>query len=158
MPTIRQFEKLSVWQTARTLVNLVYEYTRSGEFSKDFALRDQIRRAAISVMSNIAEGFDAGYDGEFMRFLGYSFRSAAEVQSQLYAARDQGYLSAVEFQSVYDKAVEVRKQIRALVSYLAKSRRVGRQIREEATEYGPDLSGDLVNAELNLPSELMAND
>lgn len=158
MPTIKQFEKLAVWQSARKLVNQVYEITRNSDFARDFALRDQIRKAAISVMSNIAEGFDAGYDGEFIRFLGYSFRSAAEVQSQLYTARDQNYLEKGEFESVYDQAVDVRKQIRGLVAYLTESKRKGRQIRDETMEYHGAEDKDNLDFQLDVPNEFVASD
>ncbi|MBX3046587.1 MAG: four helix bundle protein [Anaerolineales bacterium] len=150
MATIRQFENLKVWQSARILVNLVYAQTNSSQFARDFALRDQIRRAAISVMSNIAEGFDSGYDGEFIRFLGFSFRSAAEVQSQLYTALDQQYLTQSEFDELYSRATDVRKQIRGFVSYLSNNKRSGRIIREQAVEYSAD---PLFTNELEVPGE-----
>lgn len=92
MATIRRFEDLHAWQSARELTHSIYELTRSGDFAKDFGLRDQIRRAASSVMLNIAEGFDAGSDAEFVRFLGYARRSASETQAGLYTALDQNNL------------------------------------------------------------------
>lgn len=154
MATIKHFERLAVWQSARKLVNLVYEHTNSVQFAKDFALRDQIRKAAISVMSNIAEGFDSGYDNEFIRFLGYSFRSTAEVQSQLYTALDQRYISHPEFDAAYSQATDVRKQIRGLVSYLAKNRRIGRVIREDGAKY---LADTLPQDEMEIPDHLLAD-
>jgi four helix bundle protein len=158
VPTIKQFEHLAVWQSARKLVNQVYELTRGADFARDFALRDQIRKAAISVMSNIAEGFDAGYDGEFIRFLGYSFRSAAEVQSQRYTAKDQNYVGNDDFQSAYDQAVDVRKQIRGLVTYLTESKRKGRQLREETADYWTAADAAFVDNQLEVPAEFMAKD
>ena len=92
MATFKRFEEMHSWQSARDLVKLVYEVTKQSGFNRDFALRDQIRRAVISVMSNIAEGFGTGTDADFVRFLGYARRSTSETQSQLYAALDQGYI------------------------------------------------------------------
>ena len=86
MATFKRFEEMHAWQSARDLVKLIYGATKQPDFSRDFTLRDQIRRAAISVMSNIAEGFGSGSGAEFIRFLGYARRSVSEMQSQLYAA------------------------------------------------------------------------
>jgi four helix bundle protein len=122
MPTIKRFEDIQAWQTARELTNLVYEISSKGEFAKDFGLRDQIRRAASSVMSNIAEGFDAGFDSEFVRFLGYTRRSASETQSQLYTALDRNYISRDQFQNIYEKATSAKRLINALIAYLQKSK------------------------------------
>lgn len=133
MATIKRFEDIRGWQSARELTNLVYKMTSQGNFSKDFGLRDQIRRAAISVMSNIAEGFDAGSDAEFVRFLGYSRRSASEIQSQLYTALDQQYITQDLFDKTYQQAEIAKKQINALISYLHKSRQ--KKIREENAPY-----------------------
>ena len=90
MATIQRFEEIEAWQVARELTRSVYECSKSGSFAKDFALRDQIRRAAISVMSNIAEGFERGGNAEFIQFLSIAKGSAAEVETQLYVALDQG--------------------------------------------------------------------
>ncbi|MCW5873336.1 MAG: four helix bundle protein [Anaerolineales bacterium] len=135
MATVNQFQDLRVWQSARELVNQIYVQTNKPPFAKDFALRDQIRKAAISVSSNIAEGFDAGYDSEFVRFLSYSFRSTAEVQSQLYIALDQGYIAQTEFDAVFSIAVDVRKKIRRLSAYLVEHKRVGLVARETSAAY-----------------------
>jgi four helix bundle protein len=97
MPTIKRFEDLHAWQSARELVRMVYEDTGQKEFSRDFGLKDQIRRAAVSVMSNIAEGFGSGSDAEFVRFLGIARRSDSEVQSQSYVALDLKYISQEHF-------------------------------------------------------------
>lgn len=109
MSLIRRFEEIRAWNSARELVNQIYSITKEKPFATDFALRDQIRMASISVMSNIAEGFDAGYRPEFVRFLRMSFRSASEVQSQLYTALDQDYVSAKDFKTAYSKATEIKK-------------------------------------------------
>ncbi len=158
MTKILQFEHLNVWKSARILVNLVYNRTKSTDFSKDYALRDQIRKSAISVMNNIAEGFDAGYDNEFIRFLGYSFRSLAEAQSQLYTALDQGYISEQEFHEAYDQATDVRKQIHGLVNYLTINKRTGRIMKEGPVAYDVNGNSSDFNFELDLPTELASKD
>jgi four helix bundle protein len=81
---IARFEDIDAWQAGRELMRMVYAVSPKGSFARDYRLRDQIQGSAISVMSNIAEGFDAGGDAEFIRFLGYARRSAGELQSQLY--------------------------------------------------------------------------
>lgn len=122
MPTIKRFEDLRAWQSARELVRMVYEDSERREFGRDFGLKDQIRRAAVSVMSNIAKRFNAGTDAEFVRFLGFARRSNSEFQSQAYTAMDLSYISSERFQSLYDKANLIERQINALIAYLAKSR------------------------------------
>ena len=115
---IERFEDVKGWQEARVLTNLVYDVSDSGALAKDFGLRDQIRRAAGSTMHNIAEGFDAGSDAEFVRFLKYARRSASEVQSQLYIALDRHYITQDQFQRIYDQATSVKKLINAFIGYL----------------------------------------
>ncbi len=97
MPTIKHFEEIEAWQTARELTNLVYALTNQEQFARDFGLKDQIRRAAVSVMSNIAEGFESQTQSQFIRYLGIAKASAGEVRSQLYVARDQSYISEAQF-------------------------------------------------------------
>jgi len=104
MATIKRFEDVKAWQEARELAALVYDITQTGTFARDFGLRDQIRRAAVSVGSNIAEGFARNGNKEFAKFLWIAKGSAAEVQSQLYTAVDVGHISKGQFQSVYEKA------------------------------------------------------
>ena len=89
---VKNFEDLEIWKDARALTREVYQLTRDSKFLKDFGLRDQIRRAAISVMSNIAEGFERGGNQEFVQFLYVAKASCGEVRSQLYVALDQGYV------------------------------------------------------------------
>ena len=104
MATIKRFEEIKAWQEARELARLVYSVTRKGSFANDFGLKDQIQRAAVSVGSNIAEGFARNGNKEFAKFLWIAKGSAAEVQSQLYTAKDIGHISDVDFNSVYSKA------------------------------------------------------
>lgn len=134
MPTIQRFEDLNVWQSARELVKTIYDYTNQGAFQKDFALRDQIRRAVVSVMSNIAEGFGAGSDAQFIQFLGYSRRSLNETQSQLYIALDLEYISKKDFDNAHEKTISTEKQINAFIGYLTKYKTV-RTVREESAPY-----------------------
>ena len=104
MPLIKRFEDIQAWQEARTLTKMVYAFTGKEVFGKDFGLKDQIRRAAISVMSNIAEGFDCDSDIGFARFFGFARRSAVEVQSQLYTALDANYITQADFDILYEQA------------------------------------------------------
>ena len=118
---IQRFEDLQAWQQARVLANMVYDATDQGKFAKDFKLRDQIRDAAGSVMHNCAEGFDSGFDNEFVVFLKYARRSASEIQSESYLALDRKYVDDTTFKQIYDKATETKKIINALIAYLRKS-------------------------------------
>jgi four helix bundle protein len=101
MPLIKRFEDIQGWQEARLLVRQIYTLTKTGSISNDFGLRDQIQRAAVSAMTNIAEGFDCDSNAEFARFLGIARRSAVEVQSLLYTAQDIGYISEDVFKAHY---------------------------------------------------------
>jgi four helix bundle protein len=121
MATIKNFEELIAWQKARELAGNVYELTRRDKFSRDFGLRDQIQRAASSIMHNIAEGFESGSDPEFVRFLKMARRSAGEVQSQLYLALDIDYITEDERQKMYTLATEVKELINGMMTYLRKS-------------------------------------
>jgi four helix bundle protein len=97
---------------------MVYAVSTRGAFAKDYRLRDQIQGSAISVMSNIAEGFDARTDAEFIRFLGYARRSATELQSQLYTALDQNYITQEEFDRIYTQATKTKGLIGGFIRYL----------------------------------------
>ncbi|HVS82083.1 MAG TPA: four helix bundle protein [Pyrinomonadaceae bacterium] len=93
MATFKKFEEIECWKKARELTRRIYEVSGKGNFAKDFGLKDQIRRAAVSIMSNIAEGHDRSGTGEFVQFLANAKGSAAEVRCQLYVALDQGYIN-----------------------------------------------------------------
>lgn len=121
MTTIKNFEELKAWQKARELAGYVYALTRQDTFSRDYGLRDQVQRAASSVMHNIAEGFESGSDPEFVRFLKMARRSAGEVQSQLYLAVDVGYVTEEERQKAYVLATEVKRMINGMMTYLRRS-------------------------------------
>jgi four helix bundle protein len=103
------------------LTGCVYALTRKQKFSRDFGLRNQIQEAAGSTMHNIAEGFESGYDSEFVRFLKMARRSAGEVQSELHLALDADFISEEELKKAYDLAVETKKLINAMISYLNKN-------------------------------------
>lgn len=120
MSKIERFEDIQAWQKARMLVKVVYSVSNSGMFAKDFGLRDQIRRASVSIMLNIAEGFARKTDREFSQFLVIAHGSAAEVQAALYVALDQEYLAESEFKALYGLADEASKMIMGLSSYLSK--------------------------------------
>jgi four helix bundle protein len=111
---VNRFEDLIAWQKARELTKLVYEVSKQDDFARDFALKNQIRRASISVMSNIAEGFDRLGDVEFHRFLVIAKASCAEVRSQLYIALDVGYLSDEEFQKAMKLVNEMGRILNGL--------------------------------------------
>ena len=121
MATLKRFEDIEAWQKARELTRGVYLCSRVGAFSRDFALRDQICRAAVSVMSNIAEGFERGGTAEFVQFLAISKGSAGEVESQLYVALDEGYISEEQFRSLKQTAVSTKRMIAGFMSYLRRS-------------------------------------
>ena len=111
MAMISRFEDIEGWQEARKLVKMVYILTNTGPFSKDFGLRDQIQRAAVSAMTNIAEGFDCDSKVEFARFLGIARRSAVEVQSLLYAAFDVQYITEERLKEYYEQARKTKALI-----------------------------------------------
>ncbi len=118
MAIIERFEEIEGWKEARKLAEEVYRVTKKGGFIQDPGLRDQLRRASVSAMANIAEGFDGGSSREFQRFLLYALRSASEVQSHLYVALDQGYLSDDAFKVLYGQAFHVKSLIGGFLRYL----------------------------------------
>ena len=122
MAKVEIFEDLIAWQKARELTKQIYLITGEGSFSKDFGLREQIRRASVSIMSNIAEGFERGGRGEFHQFIVIAKASCAEVRSQLYVAHDVGYISQAEFDKLYDLSIEISRILGGLRSSLQKQR------------------------------------
>ena len=115
---IQKFEDMKVWQDAREFVFKIYKSTSNQKFSKDFGLRDQIQRAAVSIMSNIAEGYERDSNKELIRFLQYSKGSAGEVRSLLYVALDLGYLTEKEFSEYHESSLLIIKQIANFIKYL----------------------------------------
>ncbi|MFQ5903161.1 MAG: four helix bundle protein [Candidatus Binatia bacterium] len=118
---IERFEEIQSWQKARELNREMYDITKNAQFSKDFSLRDQIRRATVSIMANIAEGFGRKSKKEFANFLNMAHGSAAEVQCHLYVALDQNYINRKEFEGLYERAEEVSKMIQGFMNYLNNS-------------------------------------
>jgi four helix bundle protein len=117
---IERFEDIEAWQLARELTRKVYWLTKKSQFSKDYGLKNQIQDAAGSSMHNIAEGFDSETNPEFVRFLRCAKRSCTEVQSELYVALDEKYISADEFSETYELAGRTRAAIRGFINYLRK--------------------------------------
>ena len=120
MSKIERFEDIKAWQKARDLTKSTFDITSQGNFAKDYSLKDQIRRASASVMSNIAEGYTRQTDKEFTQFLYIALGSVAEVQSQLYVARDLSYISTEQFGQAYELTSETPRLINGFIKYLRK--------------------------------------
>ena len=118
MSKVNRFEDLIAWQKARKLTNAIYTITRQGLFAKDVGLSGQIQRAAVSIMSNIAEGYERSSRNEFYRYLNIAKASCAELRSQLYVALDTGYLTHIQFGEILAQSEEVGRIIGGLRSSL----------------------------------------
>ena len=134
MATVERFEDLEVWQRARRLANLIYDFTEVEVFKRDFSLRDQIRRAAISILSNIAEGFESRTQVMFIEYLGRAKASSGELRAQLYLVFDRKYISQDQFEKTVDEAHICSRQIASLSRYL-ESKPNAHRIREEGSSY-----------------------
>src|SRR6266542_2885227 len=121
MAKIKKFEDIESWKRARGLARDIYEVTATGKFAHDFGLKDQIRRASVSILSNIAEGFERGGDKEFLQFLALAKGSSGEARAQLYVALDQDYISAAQFETLSRAATEVSQLISGFMKYLHES-------------------------------------
>jgi len=130
MNNIRRFEDIVAWQRARILTKEIYACTRVGQFARDYGLRDQIQRASVSTMANIAEGYERDGDREFLQFLSNSKGSCGEVRSHLFVALDQGYLTETGFNSLSERAIEVSRLLSGFMSYLRQSDVRGRKYRD----------------------------
>jgi len=133
MATIERFEDLEAWQRARELTNVIYDMSDVGAFARDFALRDQIRRAAVSIMSNIAEGFESRTSRLYIEHLGRAKASCGEVRSQLYLAYDRQYVSGEVFEQTLALAESVSRLTHGLIRYLSNARI--NEIREDTACY-----------------------
>jgi four helix bundle protein len=122
---VERFEDLIAWQKARALTAVIYRVTNQKDFGRDFALRDQIRRAAVSAMSNVAEGFERNRPAEFHQFLSVAKASCGEVRSQLYVALDAGYLDLSTFEALRSQAEEVSRITGGLRASVGRSRVLG---------------------------------
>ena len=121
MATFKTFEEINAWENARVLVKEVYAMTRNGAFRNDYGLKDQIQRAAVSICSNIAEGFERRGNKEFVNFLWIAKGSAAEVCSQLHNARDLGYITDEKFKDMYDSTKQIGGMLFKLITALSSS-------------------------------------
>lgn len=115
---IESFTEIDSWKEARDLVSKIYSISSKNDFSKDYGLKDQIQRAAVSIMSNIAEGFDSGSNKMFISFLNYSYRSASEVESLLFVSLDLKYITEEEFKVNQLHVVKIKKLIGGFIKYL----------------------------------------
>lgn len=121
MATISKFEDIDAWQLAREMTKTIYATSYDGAFARDFGLRDQIRRASVSIMSNIAEGFERGGDKEFFQFVSLAKGSSGEVRAQLYVALDAGYIDQQTFSRLSDMATQINRMLAGLMKYLRSS-------------------------------------
>ena len=129
MAKIERFEDIEAWKKARELTRQVYQVTATGAFARDFGLRDQIRRASVSIMSNIAEGFERDGNVEFRQFLAMAKGSTGEVKAQLYVALDAGFLSLSDFEQLSNLTNEVSRLIGGFMRYLADTDYKGRKYK-----------------------------
>jgi four helix bundle protein len=129
MSKIAKFEDILAWQKARELTKQVYAHAKVGPFARDFGLKDQIQRASVSTMGNVAEGFERGGDKEFVQFLSHSKGSCGEVKSHLYVALDQQYISQSQFTTLYSGADEVGRLLSGFMDYLRQSSLRGRKFK-----------------------------
>jgi four helix bundle protein len=148
MASIRNFESLICWQRARELAGFIYKITNAGDFNKDYGLKDQIRRAAVSVMSNIAEGFDRGTREEFINYLFIAKGSAGEVKAQLYIASDAGYIDISTFRRALNLADETSRLIQSFVTAVKSGSRRGLQFKKEENKRQKELD-ELISQALN---------
>lgn len=121
MANIERFEDLEVWQLAKDVANRIYDETSTGKFSLDYVLRDQIRRAVVSIFSNIAEGFERNGNKEFLQFLSIAKASCGEVRAQLIFARDRDYISSEQFEILRNNLLSLSNQLGGFIKYLRMS-------------------------------------
>lgn len=130
MGKIEKFEDIEAWKSAREVAKLVYAVSLGDKFCRDFALCNQIRRAAVSIVSNIAEGFERGGNKEFVQFLAVAKGSCGEVRAQLYIALDQGYIDETKFKEIEVKVNETSRLIAGFIKYLQQSDLKGSKFRQ----------------------------
>lgn len=122
MGKFETFEDIEAWKEAKALAVLIYSTSNSGDFSKDYSFKDQLRRSAVSISSNIAEGFERQGDKEFSRFLYIAKGSCGELRSQLYIAKELNYITEEAFIDFSDRTIKISKMISGLIKYLNKER------------------------------------
>jgi len=130
VPSIHQFEEIEAWQEAGVLAGTTYRLTGDGRLAKDFGLRDQLQRLAVSVMANIAEGFGRGRNQELIHFLVIARGSCAEVQSHLYIALDAGLIDQTDFESASEQADKTARKLSAFIGYLKKASKTNQRSNE----------------------------
>lgn len=119
---VERFEDSDVWKMARRLANMIYSLTRANTFARDRGLVDQMRRASVSILSNIAEGFERGSNAELAQFLYFAKGSSGELRAQLHVALDQGFIAQEEFNAATELALSVSRQLGGLIKYLKQSK------------------------------------
>lgn len=124
MATIKRFEEMEVWQHAMQLCSLIYEMSASGNLNKDYSLRDQLRKSAISVPSNIAEGYERDSKRQMIYFLVIAKGSCGELRTQLHLAKNLGYIEEVTYENLLEKCESVSKQLKGFINYLDKQNKV----------------------------------
>ena len=133
MASLKCFEDLEVWQKSREFAKEIYAISRESHLSRDFILRDQIIRSAVSIISNIAEGFERGGTREFIQFLSVAKGSAGELRSQLYIVLDQGYIDENKFKELIETNTAISRMISRLIEYLRKSNIKGIKYKQPVT-------------------------
>lgn len=131
MATFGSFEEIDAWKLSRIYCNRIFKLSSHGEFSQDFALKNQVRRSSGSVMDNIAEGYGREGNKEFVQYLYYSIGSLDESKSQLYRACDQDYISTAEFDELSKNSIVIRNKLKALANYLKKTEIKGLKFKAE---------------------------
>jgi four helix bundle protein len=152
MAKVEYFEDLKCWQMSRIFIREIYQVSSSGNLSKDFGTRDQLRRAALSIMNNIAEGFARYSRKDFILFLNYAQSSAAEVKSMLYVCEDLTYFSQEEAHALHEQVDSIKKSILALIKYLSTSQKKytgisGSRLREPEVTYDSPTSSYQISTE-----------
>jgi len=147
MAKIERFEDMKIWQMGRRIVSLVYELTRKKEFAADFGLKDQIRRSAISIPSNVAEGFERNGNKELTQFLYIAKGSAGELRTQLILAEDLAYITKDDWKKLNDIIEEIGRMIQGFISYLRNSGYKGEKfksplVKEPEPDYDHDWKSD----------------
>ena len=132
MTTILKFEDIESWQNAREITSLVYNFTKHEQFARDFGVCDQMRRSAVSIMSNIAEGFESRTKILFKDYLGSAKASAGELRAQAYVAHDNGYINQEEFSKLYELCDKCSRQIARFIDYLIHQPHA---VRDDGIEY-----------------------
>ena len=153
MATVRRFEELECWKEAREFVKLIYGLTKKDVFRKDFELVNQLRRSAVSIMANIAEGFHRNSNRDFMKFLDYSMASIAESISHCYVALDQQYINEEEMVLVNEQANSVWKQVNAFIAYLNQHNKRNQSNRSNKPNQSPQSNQSNQSNRTNKPNQ-----